>query len=81
MNVLGAALEKAFATQTGGRSGQMRRAEIPQEWRGIGVLYAKDAGETVEFRVLYESHIPQEIKDFVAQLFGCGAIEWNVAPK
>lgn len=33
----------------------------------------------VEFRLLYQSEIPQEVKDKIAERFGVGALEWEVA--
>jgi hypothetical protein len=66
---------------TGGKLGSTESAPSKPEFRGIGVLYAKDNGETVEFRVVYLAGLPQDIKDIVAELFGAGALEWKVCAK
>lgn len=71
-------LEEPDTDLGGKKSPVMPRVEAEPGFKGIGILYAKDCGATVEFRLVYEKHIPQEIKDIVAELFGVGAIEWNV---
>ena len=66
-----------YIPMPGGRLGQLPSPERTRQFRAIGVLYVKDLGATVEFRVLYEKQIPQEVKDIVSGLFGIGAIEWS----
>jgi hypothetical protein len=51
-----------------------------QEWKGIGVLYCKET-DPPEFRVVYPSTIPREIKELVAEIFSVGALEWSVCSK
>lgn len=59
-------------------SPQPRLPKPDTKWKGIGVLYARMSEGTVEFRVLYESQAPDDIKTDVAERFGAGAFEWKV---
>ena len=64
----------------GGPSGREAQKLERQEanWRGVALLYCREINNSVELRVFYESHIPQDMKDAIAERFGIGAIEWNV---
>jgi hypothetical protein len=66
---------------TGGRTGRTEPAPFQVDFRGIGVIYMRDAGESIEFRILYLAGLPQETKDVIAALFGVGAHEWSVCAK
>jgi hypothetical protein len=42
----------------------------------IGILYVKSEKDKIDFRLIYEGHIPQDVKELVAELFGVGSMEW-----
>jgi hypothetical protein len=44
------------------------------------VLYCKET-DPPEFRVVYPSTIPREVKNLVAEIFSVGALEWSVCSK
>lgn len=68
------------AAKPGGpRDHEEQRAAHPDpKWHGVAILYVRRVNETVELRLFYEGHIPQNVKDEIAQRFGVGAIEWDV---
>ena len=59
----------------GGVDSAAKPRPAPQ-YKAIGILYVKAGKEDVDFRVIYEGHISQDVKALVAELFGVGAMEW-----
>ena len=57
----------------------LTNGSVGVEWKGIGVVYARADEGVVELSIFYESHIPQEIKDELAERFGVGIYEWRVS--
>jgi hypothetical protein len=81
-DMLRSAIAPAFLPHAGGRGPNTTSpASCPvQEWKGIGVLYCKET-DPPEFRVVYPSTIPREVKNLVAEIFSVGALEWSVCSK
>ena len=76
MNPATAAVETITPPVPGGKGrGQFQSPDFTPQYHGVGVLYAKDLGDTVEFKVLYLKGTPAEIKDIIVELFGVGALE------
>lgn len=69
------ALGIEYLQQPGGSGHQQKQSFQGKKWSGIGIVYVSDEGD---FRVLYESHVSQEVKDKIASTFGVGALEWQV---
>ena len=74
----GLAAAEAMAPKSGGSGDQVRQFQLSKEWCGIAVLYAREKDGIVEISALYESHIPQAIKDEMVARFGIGIHEWRV---
>lgn len=74
-----ATAEASLTPKSGGSGEQARRFQLHKEWKGIGVVYARANEGVVELSIFYESHIPQEIKDELAERFGVGIYEWRVS--
>jgi hypothetical protein len=50
--------QEGLAPQAGGTSMSQRAEKFEPQWKGIAVLYVKAANGEIEFRLLYEAHIP-----------------------
>jgi len=70
-------LQPEYIPHSGGFSAQQRQGHAAT-WKGIGVLYVRENAGVIEFRVLYESHVSEAVKNAIAERFGVGSIEWKV---
>jgi hypothetical protein len=78
-----AVLAAEYIPMPGGLSAQRKSEDAPRKWKGIGIMYVhetKGAIDVIEFRVLYESQVSEEVKAAIAERFGAGALEWKVCP-
>jgi hypothetical protein len=73
-----AVLQTEHIPMPGGFTMHQTHEKPERRWHGIGVLYSREVDGIIEFRVLYESHIPLDVRAAVEELFGIGAIEWKV---
>lgn len=72
---------EALTPKHGGKEETQRRFEPGKEWRGIGVVYVRTKDGVIEISILYESHVPQAVKEELASRFGVGVYEWRVTGK
>ncbi len=72
------AVKAPMSTKTGGSAEQVPCGALTRKWNAIGIVYARENGGVVEISILYEAHVPKEIKDELAERFGCGIHQWRV---
>ena len=62
--------------QAGGSEKNLVRPRPEPQYKAIGILYVKATADILDFRIIYEGHISDEVQSTVAELFGVGAVRW-----